>query len=138
MTDRKAGSVRVHWLKVAENAFYITELCLPICSCSFRSILLLVLGFVYLAVDLAGSKELVVRADTDGFSVVEDYYLYPRCVLDDVRCETMKTVGLYGRFLRAFLRAASVAKSSADALSSRMSISGRLTSARALCLSLCF
>ena len=30
---------------------------------------------MYLAVDLAGSKEFVVRADTDGFSVVEDYYL---------------------------------------------------------------
>ena len=57
--------------------------------------------------------------------------------IDDVRCETMKTVGLYGRFLRAFLRAASVAKSSADALSSRISISGRLTSARAI-VSLCF
>ncbi len=52
--------------------------------------------------------------------------------MEEVRCETITTVGRSGSARSALRSAASVAKSSADALSSRIRISGLLTSARAI------
>ena len=57
-------------------------------------------------------------------------------ISDAALCETMNTVGELFIPLIAFLRAASVAKSRADALSSRISTSGFLTIALAI-VSLC-
>ena len=53
-------------------------------------------------------------------------------MIDDVLWETINIVLVPCIFLRAFLKAASVAKSRADALSSNMSISGFLTTALAI------
>ena len=54
------------------------------------------------------------------------------CRMDDTRCEISTTVGFHGSRASALRSAASVAKSSAEALSSRMRSSGLRTSARAM------
>ena len=57
---------------------------------------------------------------------------YAYCRMDDTRCEISTTVGFHGSRASALRSAASVAKSSAEALSSRMRSSGLRTSARAM------
>ncbi len=60
------------------------------------------------------------------------------CFMEAVRCDTINTVGLLWMFLSAALSFASVAKSSADELSSSIRISAFFVSARAIvrrCLS---
>ena len=52
--------------------------------------------------------------------------------MEDTRCEISTTVGFHGRCASALRSAASVAKSSAEALSSRMRMAGLRTSARAI------